>query len=335
VQTKPNCGFTQLELLIALSVIAVVAAILLPAVQQAREASRRTQCLEHLRGLGQVLQQFEGVHRRFPPSVPFSPRAAGDADLWSDTWYSPHAHLLPYLDQQAISQRIDLTRPTVIAGNVRRSLPEAAQATIPAFLCPSDRGDFGNNYRFCTGASVTAAEDGAFSDFRGHAAARFRDGLSNTAAASESLKSDGDSGSYERDEDYWFSNAAGIGSTTHREVEEMVRICNSLSSAAPPGYYYPFVGHTWLIGGYDFTWYNHAVGPNSSVPNCSANGFQRLDEPFYAPSMVGVHKASSRHPGGVNMLFMDGSARFTNELIDLALWRALATREGREVVSLP
>jgi prepilin-type processing-associated H-X9-DG protein len=115
----------------------------------------------------------------------------------------------------------------------------------------------------------------------------------------------------------------------------MIQICSSLSTPPPPDRFYPYVGFTWGVFGYDFTWYNHSVGPNSQVPDCTTNGAQSPSSANWKTSLRGVHKASSRHSGGVNVVFMDGSMQFVSDSIDLGVWRAVASRDGGETAARP
>jgi prepilin-type processing-associated H-X9-DG protein len=106
---------------------------------------------------------------------------------------------------------------------------------------------------------------------------------------------------------------------TDVEFDQFVSLCANISSVtaaiASGG-----KGETWLMAGYPHTWYNHVLTPNG-------NSCQNEMEYKY-----GSLAASSRHGSGVNLLLADGSARFVNESIDLAVWRALGSREGGEQV---
>lgn len=326
-------GFTQLELLVVMTILAILAALVVPAVQRARESSRRTQCTNHLRNIGEAIQQYEGAHGRFPPMIAYQetlPLVRPHHDR-PDQVLSPHALLLPHLDQVNVFNQIYAGEIGSMGGNPAENVYPPLRTPLPIYLCPSDGGDFGNNYRVCTGQDV-AYGDGAFSDMAGRRSGEFPDGLSNTAAVSEVLKSDLDFDRYSR-EDYWVSGASSLQPLPGRD--EMIEICASLSPPPPAEYFYPWVGFTWGLAGYDYTWYNHAVGPNSNVPDCTVNGHQSFKLANWSFSIRGVHKASSRHPGGVNVLFMDGSIQFISDSIDLGVWRSLGTRDGHEVASRP
>lgn len=340
VQTERRSGFTMVELLVALSVIALLAALLIPAVMSARESSRRTQCTSHLRQFGQALHGYEAARGRFPPATVESESRGTPGVSYSNQHYAPHVHLLAYLEQEPLFQQIDVSRPAIPTWDPAHVL-ECANVTIPVFLCPSDGSRRGTNYRVCTGIGPGAFDDpggahpagGAFSDMRGHSAADFQDGLSNTVAASERIQSDEDPSDFDAERDYWFSNAFLVVGRAPT-ADEMQVIAASLT--APPPAFYPHVGQSWLNSGYDYTWYNHVTTPNAPLPDCSVNGLQSnpRDPPgssLHSPSLSGLHKASSRHSGGVNVLLVDGAVRFINESVDLAVWRAMATRKGAEI----
>ena len=210
---------------------------------------------------------------------------------------------------------------------------------VEAFRCPSDygpRGDRpGNNYRVSTGPAPYATVStlspggglGAFQTLYPHGQSPFGDGLSNTIGMSEKLQ--GSATGYTRRRDFWYSGVLTLLGF-QPELEEMIEVCDSLQGY--PVDYYPYGGSTWYLAGYEYTWYNHVVSPNSGVPNCSP---ESLGVPNEGQKLTdgGVFSASSNHKGGVNCLFMGGAVRFISDDIDLALWRALSTRSGGEVIS--
>ncbi len=328
---------TMLEVLVAISVIAILLAITVPAVMRAREASRRAQCTAHLSGLGKAMHAYEATRQKYPAAVPASPN---NPRLGADRLYAPHVYLLPYLDQAPLYNEVEAipVPPGTALGEPSLETPgirAIATTPIPSFLCPSDSGMSGCNYRVCLGTGPWEFDPGvAFPDFgkgaftplREYPTGHFPDGLSNTVAMSERLKSDEDPTYFAPREDVWFTGVIDLTGTIP-PLDEMVTLCASLS--VDPAEYYPHTGMTWMFGSYHHTWYNHAVTPNSRISDCSVLS---LSPPPRANA--GVYKASSHHPGGVNVLFMDGRVQFTSDSIDLAVWRAISTRKGEEIVAL-
>jgi len=319
-------GLSMIEVVTVMALVALLAAILLPAIQAARESGRRTNCAANLAEIGTALSAHEANQRVFPsalPEVSRTPRAGDQSSFL--------VPLLPHLGRADLFQ---IREPSTYMYYKVKSAP--ANTMVALFLCPSDPvpddGTAGNNYRACTGPgpsahpidAAAAGDGGAFTAFESHSAGSFRDGLSNTIAMSEKLRGGGNPDRFSST-DFWFS---GLSDLLGRrpQLDEMIDVCGSLQGQ--PADFYAHAGGTWFYAGYDHTWYNHAVTPNAKTADCSDHS----DTPYGSISTGGVFKASSYHPGGVNCLLMDGVVRFVADDVALDVWRAYATRAGAEAL---
>jgi len=325
-------GATLADLLVVLGIIGLLMALTLPAIQRARESARRVQCLDHLRQIGLACQNhLANRFDEFPYTATNGSDSEGQILLASE---SPHRHLLEYLDQAPLALSLP-SDPLVI--NDTQSPPRFADPVlnqvlavrIPVFQCPSDRQQPGaTNYRANMGCGpgiygpAPGADDrslgnisGAFVHGRRTRAAEFRDGLSNTILFSEKQIGDGHPARFTPTMDFFFT-----AMTPLQTADEAVQACAS----APQPLHGSYGGWTWLFGGWNSTWYNHVLPPNSRIPDCS-EGTHAM-----AGGGYGAYTSRSLHGGGVNVLLGDGSARWISDEIDLRLWRALATRDGAE-----
>ena len=143
-RTHSSRGFTLIELLVVIAIIAILVSLTLPAVQQAREAARRTQCKNNLKQLGLALHNYHDVHRMFPAGYYSYPTRDGDAPdfarMDAATWdagpgWGWGSQLLPFLDQQNITAQIDDKKPIWAAEHA-----EAISTKLPVFLCPTSSG---------------------------------------------------------------------------------------------------------------------------------------------------------------------------------------------------
>jgi prepilin-type N-terminal cleavage/methylation domain-containing protein len=123
-------AFTLVELLVVIAIIGVLVALLLPAVQAAREAARRAQCQNNLKQIGLAALQFEDAYKKLPPGA-----------VWSGSGTekgSVYVYLLPYLERASLYQAFDLTRTSIDGSTFPQSTKLIASTVIPTFICPSD-----------------------------------------------------------------------------------------------------------------------------------------------------------------------------------------------------
>jgi prepilin-type N-terminal cleavage/methylation domain-containing protein/prepilin-type processing-associated H-X9-DG protein len=327
-------GFTLIEMLVVIFIIGILFALLLPAIQSARARARQQQCVSNLANLGRALQAYESANRAFPPAKPVN-RVAGPHN------YSPHVFLLSYVGAQPLADKIDMRKQQYFAWDPTGQ--PLMKENVSVFVCPADgtwsAGRPGNSYRVCMGpgpysicSSLTPCDQGigGFRALYETTAADIRDGLSQTVAMSEKLIGSQSISSFDRQRDFWYTGVSALG-TPLPPVQEMVELCSSLGGQ--PQYFDPYSGATWFLAGYEYTWYNHAVPPNSRVPDCAASPvFNPLNPDFETSG--GVFGASSFHRRGVNCLFFDSHVSFMSNDVDLRLWRAISTRASGEAVSL-
>jgi prepilin-type N-terminal cleavage/methylation domain-containing protein/prepilin-type processing-associated H-X9-DG protein len=297
---RTRSAFTLVELLVVIAIIGVLVALLLPAVQAAREAARRASCTNNIRQLGLALHNFHDVMGQFP---------AG-RDPWP-TPFSTHARLLPYLEQENLQNLIDYSQSTSQGANAA-----AAAMPVKLFLCPSDSSEgrvpgssFGGcNYVANVGTGVNNGDyvtgDGVFLLNQPIGFRNLTDGSSHTAAFSESLLGDGQT----------------TPTKPQRQAVQLSGSAATTTSACGSGPWIGTRGDRWINGGYLATLYNHFYPPNTTAWDClnSSNNF-------------GLKAARSLHPGGVNLLLCDGSVRVVTDSITLAAWKAIATRDGGEL----
>jgi prepilin-type processing-associated H-X9-DG protein len=313
IRRAGRLGISLVELLVVISVVATLLTLLMPAIQKAREAARRAQCLNHLRQIGIALHGYASSYSCFPNlHVGMVNTENGARGRLDD--FSPLARLLPYLDQQPIYDSLNFSADLHTHTASARSDPP-----IEAFICPSDPTSTpaGSSYRFSIGRTVVAHPflkgSGAFPARIFLRPQSFQDGLAFTAGVSEKPIGSGDKYDPWRDVYLLLADNAGI------DLSLWAQQCARLSQS--PTEYNNLVGRSWLLGSEIF--YNHVLPPNSSVVDCARAGL--------TPT-VGILSARSAHPGAVNIAFMDGSVRSVSQGISLPVWHALGTRAGEEVI---
>lgn len=338
-QVRPSCrlAFTLIEALAVIGVLCILLALSLPAVQSAREASRRATCANNLRQIGLALHSYSGALGCFPSAVTSADQGQGHIYFGL---FSPHCRLLAYLDQRALYNAVNFevgtwpedsyyAAPSSLSVERNRCNRTVYHTSLTVFLCPSDGGPFreaGTNYRgnagvgpsFSTWAECPDSGNGVFPELDTIRLSQVVDGLSHTVAFSERVRGSGRSqGPYHPERD--LLKRYGIANT----ADQILLACQVAAHNSNPMDGYSASGKWWFWTGRERTLYIHAQAPNGIVPDCTYGGI--------VPA-IDMATARSRHPGGVHALMADGSVRFVGDSIDQGIWRGLGSRNGRELV---
>jgi prepilin-type N-terminal cleavage/methylation domain-containing protein/prepilin-type processing-associated H-X9-DG protein len=328
--TRRRAGFTLIELLVVIAIIGVLIALLLPAVQAAREAARRSQCTNNLKQIALAVHTYVDIHGRFP--IGRGTRPPQPYNLGSRYNYSGFSMILPQMEQKPLFDSInfDLTA-TIQAGN-----STALVTTINSFLCPSESQQVptqwaGTNYRFNEGSNVLysygetdpgnlntmmPAPNGPFFPERSIRLSEVSDGLSTTAIASERLMGDFNQGVATQRRDIYNAPSPPLPAT----LDEAYTRCEAMDITSLDSLGESNSGAPWLDGFLHTAIYKHVAPPNKK--SC-----------YFRPVRL-VMTASSNHPGGVNVAFGDGSVRFVKDTVDRYVWRSIGSMNGGEVVSM-
>lgn len=333
---SPPKGFTIIELLVCIGIMSLLAALILPAVQNARESSRRVECANRLKQFGIAMHGFEATHGRFPKAglIDYSPGVI--PPLNEQKLCSAHYWLLPYLDLAAVADSVvlqgDVWTYSTLGPPSSVKNAEVLRRPIAVFACPSDNVPAGStSYELCDGTSAVGSTSpgvappnaalAGFSNPRlGVTAGAVIDGLANTVMFSERLVGGHDPQRYDPARDIAMFDTGGPGWMLPDETADA---CSRIPRGLP---FSPNAGAGWLFFGYGLTVYNHILTPNSRVPDCAQGSL------LLSP---GAFTARSLHSGGVFVCMGDGAVRFVGEGIDVAVWRAASTIAGGEAASLP
>jgi prepilin-type N-terminal cleavage/methylation domain-containing protein/prepilin-type processing-associated H-X9-DG protein len=297
-------GFTLVELLVVITIIGILIALLLPAVQAAREAARRMQCTNNLRQWGLAMANYESQYSVFPYGVR---HAYGSSGTVGNIRYTFVPALWPFMEQLNLYEKFDFKVGFYSTANLAL---EAVQ--VPAYYCPTDRqgvwaavevtgavygprcrGNYVVNWGYCDyyQTAPTGYKIGPFGPGRQRAAADIKDGLSNTMFMGEVIQTTNDT-------DYDFRSDF---------------FNDDIGAAQFMSYYTPNSGVDTL----DFC----STTATDAIMPCTTT-----TTTYYVASR-------SKHSGGVNIGFGDGSGHFISDSITASVWRALSSMAGDETVS--
>jgi prepilin-type N-terminal cleavage/methylation domain-containing protein len=353
IMDNRRSGFTLIELLVVIAIISVLIALLLPAVQSAREAARRMQCVNNLKQFGLAIHNYIDAFN----CLPFGKGDDYQTELPNAPTYarwSTHSQVLAFMEQTPLFNNINFNLPPetpfmdsynmgfmMTFQDPNRENSTVCRIAMTMFLCPSDPAgpasspgwNGGNNYFGNEGSWLCdACQQNPSTIAPGYLPqgplynrscvnlASMTDGTSQTAFMSERRRGQG---SPDIKNDMYMMNMA-------MTIDQTYQMCTNLDmTMAMP--LTSWMGATWAIGDMSCTTYNHVATPNSRT--CASMSPGMMMPTSSMANMAVQLPPSSYHPGGVNLMVGDGSVRFIKETVALTVWRALSTRNGGEIVS--
>jgi prepilin-type N-terminal cleavage/methylation domain-containing protein/prepilin-type processing-associated H-X9-DG protein len=328
--TNPSQGFTLVELLVVIAIIGILIGMLLPAVQQVREAARRTTCANNMRQMGLAIHNYESAHMQFPSAGQAKRGGTGpnagqnvfftnrqNLESFADASHSVQTYILPFIEQNNVYQLFNLRYRYDISpdGPEAPTNQQAAKFSIGTYLCPStQRASLvdAEGYGFTDYSAPVTVRPGLSGDpnqprykcaLNGDSSRRIgsiTDGTSNTVAIAEDAgRFDVDTGGFmvvkpESMDDGTVANRRSWSWADPDNAFNVDRLVNN--NAYPRG------------GPEGCTW---------DIVNCGPN-----EETF------------SFHPAGANVNFCDGSVHFIAEDIDAVVFTAIMSKDGGEVESI-
>jgi prepilin-type N-terminal cleavage/methylation domain-containing protein len=343
---RARFGFTLVELLVVIAIIGILVALLLPAVQSAREAARRLQCSNNLKQLGLALQTYHTNHGRFPCNI--NKITQHDAPAENRDHASHLVHLLPQMEQQALYDGIDFKLATlpgdqVIAGK------KLEEHVVKAFLCPSEsRGGFQNNramsnYAGCIGSQIMESSTGCnLATIVGDGGALYdddNDGEDWFSYTSKDPECNHAGPGNIRSDCPWPKQVSGVfaRSTWAAKIDEIKDgASNTIAMGEMRGW---CSGFHWRRGWAKSEGLWFATTAPINFPTCPGeNGVP--DNPDFGGS--GCHNKEgawntsmgfkSQHSGGCFFVLCDGSVHFISETIDHTIYQMLGDRRDKGVI---
>lgn len=312
-RTRQRLGLTLIEVLVSVTIIGILAALLIPAVQAARETARKSMCAGNARQLAIALQSYAASFQVFPQGT-------------NGRGFSLHVMTLPYLDNVPLYNAINLSQPVWEEDAIGGGNETALLTHVNVLVCPSDRkqiGRFGEvSYPGNGGDGIQKfGQNGIFvkAKYGPVGLQDISDGSSSTAALAEWAMKPIAPRSNEANRLIFRTSGSFFDKD---DFDRFVAACREADPRKDP-FTPDGKGNNWLHGDFSQTLYNHAISINGH--SCTNAG--RVQE--------GAWTSGSSHGGGAHVAFADGHVRFVAETISSETWRALGSRQGGEVVRDP
>lgn len=352
-------AFTLVELLVVIAVIGILVALLLPAVQAAREAARRAQCVNNLKQIGLGLHNYHATYNAFPLTTT---GAEAYGSQCGSGFYSWLAMLLPFVEQSTLHDAIDFRQPMMDSCNQMSSSDyqslsisgvhlnaRAAATVVPLYLCPSDfyrmtpvmgtanpaPGNYAANIgwpRQCTGLNGQAAPlskiNGALGTLNPKHPDPWQEGRVTLASFTDGLSNTVAVAERLVSSAVVYQDMAGTpvglhsfcgGGGATRSLARWESFCYGVTYPDPA--FSITLGRAWISG-----WtlvgntYMHVMPVNQR--HCHIYGGEDNGMNIVTPG--------SRHPGGVNVVMSDGAVTFVSETVDQVVWWSAGSRNGGE-----
>ncbi len=338
-------GFTLIELLVVIAIIAVLIALLLPAVQAARGRAR-AQCINNLKQMGLGLHNYHSSSNSFPMGVTASNNPLGGGIYWNG--WSAQGLMLGYMEQTAVYNAINFSIDVL---NPSQQNSTALYTKINSYLCPSDPlaggvSGFNNSYYMSEGAWFSntpgagspggTPSNGMFCFNWAFGIRDCIDGTSNTIAASEGLCGNTQANTYRGNGVYGTNGSVGNGDVTQNQLSVVTGIlagCAAVFTPTSTSNITSNRGEYWGWGAEAMSMFNTVVPPNnpqyrfnSCRYGCGGCGTT------YASDHSDIVPSSSYHSGGCNHLMSDGSVKFIKNSVSMQTYWALGTRANGEVI---
>ncbi|MCO6044269.1 DUF1559 domain-containing protein [Aeoliella sp. ICT_H6.2] len=319
---KSGNGFTLVELLVVIAIIGILVALLLPAVQSAREAARRTACQNNFKQIGIALHNFHSTHKAFPAGTKFTAQNDENACpglVPGNAGFGWGAFILPFLEQQAIYDMLVLDGSENVYNGANWV---ASEQLVPGFVCPSEMNE--DKWVDCCSGRDHYGAPGF--DWR----------LSNMVAIGDSVEAH----CWQYQPHYigrgvmFNYSKVSVGKvtdgTSHTVAVGEITSGRGFDANGEP----VWVGATWVTRAISDV-YEGINGPGT-LPGGRDDGLdpfggggENRHEEFSRENGL-----SSYHPGGAHLLFTDGSTQFINEDINQDVLFAWATRADGEVINV-